>query len=135
MDAALRRLVRERAGNRCEYCRLHQDQDAFFTFPIDHVIAQQHGGKTEADNLCLSCYRCNSHKGPNIASLDPSTGEMVRLFHPRRDDWRGHFEWQDALLIGRTPASRATVNLLTVNHPDYVLLREALRDEGTFPPT
>jgi 5-methylcytosine-specific restriction endonuclease McrA len=134
MDAALRRLVRERAGDRCEYCRIHQDQDAFFTFPIDHVIAQQHGGKTEVGNLCLSCYRCNSHKGPNIASIDPDTGEMVRLFHPREDDWREHFEWQNALLTGRTPIGRATVNLLAVNHPDYVLLREALRDEGTFPP-
>jgi len=82
MDAALRSLVRERAGNRCEYCRVHQDQDAFFTFPVDHIIALQHGGKTESDNLCLSCYRCNSHKGPNIASIDPETGDLVRLFHP-----------------------------------------------------
>ncbi len=48
MDAALRRLVRERAGNRCEYCGIHQDQDAFFTFPVDHIIARQHGGKTAA---------------------------------------------------------------------------------------
>jgi len=134
MDAALRRLVRERAGNRCEYCGIHQDQDAFFTFPVDHIVARQHGGKTAADNLCLSCYRCNSHKGPNIASIDPDSGGMVRLFHPRRDDWSEHFEWQEALLAGRTPIGRATVKLLAVNHPDYVLLRESLIDEGTFPP-
>ncbi len=80
MEAALRALVRERAGNRCEYCRIHQDQDAFFKFPVDHIIALQHGGKTESDNLCLSCYRCNSHKGPNIASIDPETRDLVRLF-------------------------------------------------------
>jgi hypothetical protein len=135
MDAALRSLVRERAGHRCEYCRIHQDQDAFFTFPIDHIIARQHGGKNEADNLCLSCYRCNRHKGPNIASLDPETQELVRLFHPRRDDWAEHFEWRGALLVGRTPIGRATVMLLAVNHPDYVLLRESLIAEGTFPPS
>ena len=82
MDVALRDLVRNRAGNRCEYCLIRQDQDVFFTFPVDHIIALQHGGKTEADNLCPSCYRCNSHKGPNIASIDPETGELVRLFHP-----------------------------------------------------
>ncbi len=135
MDAALRGLVRERAGDCCEYCGIHQDQDAFFTFPVDHIIARQHGGKTEAENLCLSCYRCNSHKGPNIASIDPDTEEMVRLFHPRRDGWREHFEWQGALLTGRTPIGRATVMLLAVNHPDYALLRESLIDEGTFPRT
>ena len=85
MDAALREHVRQRAGNTCEYCRIHQDQDPFFTFPVDHIIARQHGGKTESENLCLSCYRCNSHKGPNIASIDPDTKELVRLFHPRQD--------------------------------------------------
>ena len=135
MDAALRRLVRERAGNRCEYCGIHQDQDAFFTFPVDHIVALQHGGKTDAENLCLSCYRCNSHKGPNIVSIDPDTDEMVRLFHPRQDDWADHFEWRGALLSGRTAIGRATVKLLAINHPDYVLLRESLIDERTFPET
>src|SRR3990172_8631522 len=130
MDAALRELVRERAGSRCEYCRIHQDQDPFFTFPVDHIIAVQHGGTTEAENLCLSCYRCNSHKGPNVASLDPRTGELVRLFHPRRDDWNEHFFWQGAYLVGRTGIGRATVTLLAVNHPDYVHLRESLIAEG-----
>lgn len=134
MDDALRSFVRERAGNRCEYCRIHQDQDPFFTFPIDHVIARQHGGRTEADNLCLSCYRCNSHKGPNIAGIDPKTKEMVRLFHPRQDSWADHFEWDDAILVGLTAIGRATVELLAVNNPDYVLLRESLIEEGTFPP-
>ena len=93
MDAALRNIIRERAEYHCEYCRINQVQDPFFTFPIDHIIARQHGGKTESDNLCLSCYRCNSHKGPNIASIDSDTGEMVPLFHPRRDNWHEHFEW------------------------------------------
>jgi hypothetical protein len=135
MDAALRRLVRERARYRCEYCLIHQDQDPFFTFPVDHIVAMQHGGATEADNLCLSCYRCSSHKGPNIASLDPETGELVRLFHPRRDLWIEHFSWEGASLVGRTVIGRATVTLLAVNHPDYVHLRESLIAEGTFPPS
>jgi hypothetical protein len=134
MDAALRKLVRERAEHRCEYCRIHQYQDPFFTFPIDHIIARQHGGKTEPDNLCLSCYRCNLHKGPNIASIDSDSGEMVPLFHPRRDKWHEHFEWNGTLLVGRTPVGRATVALLAINNPDYILLRESLMVEGSFPP-
>ncbi len=133
MDDTLRDHVRERAANRCEYCRIHQDHDAFFTFHVDHIIAQQHRGPTSADNLALSCYRCNSHKGPNIASIDPDTKAMVPLFHPRRDVWADHFEWNGPLLVGRTPIGRATVALLCINHPDYVLLREELIDEGLFP--
>jgi len=134
MDASLRRLVCERAGNRCEYCLVHQGQDPFYTFPVDHVIAQQHRGQTSPDNLCLSCYRCNAHKGPNIATIDPRTRKMVPLFNPRRDGWHEHFEWRGAILIGRTAVGRATVELLAINHPDYVLLRELLIEEGSFPP-
>jgi hypothetical protein len=134
MDPALRHLVIRRAGNRCEYCHLCQEHDPFFAFHVDHVIAQQRRGTTEPDNLCLSCYRCNSHKGPNIASIDPVSGEIVRLFHPRRDRWEDHFIWAWALLVGRTPIGRATVELLDINHPDYALLRRLLMDEGEFEP-
>jgi len=134
MDVALRELVIRRASNRCEYCHLHQEHDPFYAFHVDHVIAQQHGGETHPDNLCLSCYRCTSHKGPNIASLDPASGELVRLFHPRQDRWDNHFTWDGAVLIGTTPVGRATVQLLTTNHPDYVLLRELLIEEGEFAP-
>jgi hypothetical protein len=44
MDAALRAFVRERAGHRCEYCRLHEDDDDLLAFHVEHVIAKQHGG-------------------------------------------------------------------------------------------
>ena len=134
MNEALWNQVRQRAKNRCEYCRVRQDQDPFYTFPVDHVIAQQHRGATTFENLALSCFRCNSRKGPNIASVDPVTSEMVPLFHPRRDVWAEHFAWSGPVLIGLTPIGRATVELLAINHPDYLLLRETLIVEGTFPP-
>jgi hypothetical protein len=133
MDDALRSYVRARAGNCCEYCQIHQDQDPFYAFPIDHIIAQQHRGPTSTENLALSCLRCNSRKGPNIASIDPESGELVPLYHPRRDTWSGHFEWSGPVLIGRTAVGRATVELLAINHPDTVLLRQMLIDEGVFP--
>jgi hypothetical protein len=56
------------------------------------------------------------------------------LFHPRQDKWSEHFAWRRALIVGVTPTGRATVALLAMNHPDYVLLRESLIEEGTSPP-
>ena len=44
MEAALTRLVWQRANHRCEYCQLSHEHDDR-PFEIDHVIAEQHGGK------------------------------------------------------------------------------------------
>ena len=125
--------VRRRAGHACEYCRLPQFTYAL-QFPIDHVIARQHGGQTVLANLALSCIRCNSYKGPNIAGLDPLTGKMTRLFHPRRDRWSRHFDWDGPVLVGRSAVGRATIQLLQINHPNAIVVRAELINEGLFPP-
>lgn len=134
MDAALRLLVRRRAANRCEYCRIHQDNDPFLPFHVEHIIAKQHGGLDQPNNLALSCNHCNAHKGPNLSGIDSRTGQLVRLFHPRRHKWEHHFRWNGPLLVGRTPIGRATVAVLQINHPDRLALREALVEAGLFPP-
>ncbi len=121
--------VRARAGNRCEYCRLPQFAHVL-TFPIDHVIAKQHGGEDDLDNLALSCVRCNSYKGPNIAGIDPISRELTRLFHPRRDTWIAHFLVDGPKLVGITNVGRVTIELLQMNHPDYLALRASLLQEG-----
>jgi 5-methylcytosine-specific restriction endonuclease McrA len=59
MDANLERLVRNRAGGVCEYCKL-PEWVCFFSFEIDHIIALKHRGPTSAENLALACYYCNS---------------------------------------------------------------------------
>lgn len=133
MVKALLRLVRERARGQCEYCRAHQHDDSFYRFAIDHIIAEQHGGRTVLGNLALSCYRCNLHKGPNIAGRDRQTGKLVPLFHPRRHKWSRHFAWDGSLLVGGTAIGRVTIAVLAMNHPDAVALREALIQEGNFP--
>ncbi|MCI0458406.1 MAG: HNH endonuclease [Gemmataceae bacterium] len=133
MDAALVRLVWQRAGHCCEYCRLLQDYDEA-TFEIDHIISRKHGGPTRASNLCLSCFSCNSFKGSDIAGLDPRTRKLTPLFNPRRHKWSRHFRWQGAVLLGRTPIGRVTVAVLNINDPFRVELREGLIDEGVFPP-
>lgn len=133
IDAALRALVRKRAGHRCEYCRLPQHAEEA-TFHVEHVFAQQHSPTfaDAPDNLALACHRCNLHKGTNLSSIDPVTGQVVPLFHPRRDNWQEHFVLKDAAIIGRTPTGRATARLLKFNTYRRLELREKLIAEGEF---
>ena len=62
MDASTRGLVQRRAGERCEYCRLHQEHSELIHH-VEHIVARQHGGSDDPDNLALACHRCNLHKG------------------------------------------------------------------------
>jgi hypothetical protein len=55
MGPLLEEGVRKRAGETCEYCRMRQSFYPTVTFPIDHIIARQHGGPTVLSNLALSC--------------------------------------------------------------------------------
>lgn len=70
MDASLRSFVVERSAGHCEYCQIPQ---RFFTelFQIEHIVARQHRGLTVKSNLAIACSRCNLHKGPNLAGIDP----------------------------------------------------------------
>ncbi|APW61580.1 HNH endonuclease [Paludisphaera borealis] len=133
MDAALTRLVWQRAKGCCEYCQTPQAADEI-AFQIDHVMARKHGGPTTVDNLCLSCFHCNSSKGSDIATLAPRTRRLVPLFNPRRQEWPRHFRWEGAYQVGRTQIGDATIVLLKINDPFRVDLRETLIEEGVFPP-
>ncbi|SIO13880.1 HNH endonuclease [Singulisphaera sp. GP187] len=133
MDAALTRLIWQRAMDCCEYCQMPQVADDA-SFEIDHVIARKHGGPTATNNSCLSCYYCNSFKGSDIGSLDPKTRKLTPLFNTRRHKWARHFLWQGAYLLGRTPVGRVTVALLRINDEYRVELRDGLIEEGAFPP-
>jgi len=101
IDAAVRDLVRERARERCEYCRLPQHADEA-TFHIEHIFAQQHvpPGADEPDNLALACHRCNLHKGNkpqqlrsgdrrSRSAISSATGRMASALRAaRRPDCR-----------------------------------------------
>lgn len=132
MDAALRRLVEEHAGHRCEYCRLHQDFQPVMAFHVEHIIARQHRGQDSLENLALACHRCNLQKGPNLSGIDPESGALTRLFHPRRDRWTEHFELRQARVIGLTAVGRTTAELLRMNTPDRIELRHYLLSAGLW---
>lgn len=124
MDPAIRDLVRRRAGNACEYCRIPQDATPLISFHIEHIVSRQHGGCDALDTLALACDRCNAYKGPNLTSIDPDTDAVVALFNPRQDTWRDHFSVRDGHVIGLTAKGRATARLLNMNAPRRVELRE-----------
>ena len=99
---------------------------------MDHIVALKHGGLTEADNLALSCALCNKHKGSDLASLDPETGEIAPLYHPRRDRWVNHFQVVGAHIVPLTPVGRVTVRLLQFNQSERVAERELLIASGAL---
>jgi hypothetical protein len=132
MDDRLREQVWRRAASRCEYCQMPQEFiDA--SHQVDHVIAEKHRGATTLENLALACFHCNNHKGPNIAGVDPATGQVTPLFHPRHDRWEDHFKWHGPTLAGLTPIGRTTVEVLEINLRHRVAHRRALIEEGAFP--
>ena len=121
IDSTLRRLVRHRAGNRCEYCGCHQDELPLITFHVEHIIPKQHRGTDDESNLCLACHWCNFHKGPNLAThVD---GQLIPLFHPRTQRWDEHFAVEEDWIVGLTPVGRGTVELFDMNDDDRRELR------------
>ncbi len=123
VSAALRRSVIEISQGKCEYCTLHQDF-SIYTHEIDHVIVMKHGGRTVMENLALSCLSCNRHKGSDLTSFDPGTGDVSRLFDPRSQVWAEHFELDRGRIRGLSAIGRTTVMLLKFNIPTVVLNRQ-----------
>lgn len=129
MDSATSELVRQRAGHRCEYCRLPQHASAL-RFHVEHIIARRHGGSDDTANLALACPECNFQKGTNLSGIDPDTGRMTPLFHPRKDSWEDHLRRDGGRVVGKTDVGRTTVWLLDMNTGDRLRWREMLAQLG-----
>lgn len=132
VSAKLRRLVVCRAQGLCEYCLIHQD-DAHFTFQVDHVVSRKQRGPTTAANLALACLRCNVAKGTDPGAMIGRPRRLVRLFHPRQDRWSDHFRLSTARIVPLTEIGKATVQLLALNAGDRLTLRRALIKVGRYP--
>ena len=112
----LRRQAQSDFGDQCAYCHT----PVWITgahLVTDHIIPEGAGGLTVLANLCPACHACNESKGMQMDGLDPRTGERVRLFHPRQDTWRAHFQWSEdgGSILGLTASGRATVAALNMN--------------------
>lgn len=121
VTARQRQIIVERARGCCEYCR-RQARFAIQPFSVEHIIPTSQGGKTTPDNLALACQGCHNHKYNKTVERDPISGNIVSLFHPRKQRWSDHFAWNDdyTLVIGLTSTGRATVEALQLNREGIV---------------
>jgi hypothetical protein len=131
--AGIEARVIARAGNRCEYCQMHQSLQGA-SFHLEHVVPRSKAGESTWENLALACPGCNFKKSDHVDGRDPQSGQIVPLFHPRNDTWTAHFAWRDVTVTGLTPAGRATIDLLDLNHPRRLAIRSAEKAFGLFPP-
>ncbi|MFN3852510.1 MAG: HNH endonuclease [Spirosomataceae bacterium] len=126
----LRNFVSKRANFCCEYCKVHS-QFSFFSFHIDHIISIKHGGKTNKENLALTCPICNVNKGSDIATILENIESPVRFFNPRIDIWTNHFELDDSgVITSKTDIGAATIKILDLNHIDSIIERQELIRRG-----
>jgi hypothetical protein len=96
-------------------------------------VARKHGGSEDLSKLCVACERCNLFEGSDLSGIDPASGQVERLFHPRTQAWSDHFETRGPLIVGLTPTGRATVRVLSMNAGQRLQLRAALVAHGLYP--
>jgi len=130
---SLAESVRQRAGNRCQYCLMHQGLQGA-TFHIEHVIPSSRGGTDGLANLALVCPGCNLRKSDRTTAVDPATGKKVALFRPNEQSWFDHFLLDGFLIRGVTGTGRATVVALELNHLRRQRIRAVEHSFGLFPP-
>lgn len=140
VSPSTRRLVRERANGRCEYCRIPEEEFAAATsFVAEHIrpkrdFAVDDPQRDAPDNLAWACPKCNSYKYKKTHGTDPETGMEHPLFNPRREQWVEHFvALPGGRITGRTPIGRATREALKFDEPARVKSRYLLASRQRWP--
>ena len=131
LPQSIRQMVSERAGGRCEYCRIPQLATLHKHEP-DHILPIQHGGNSQPDNLALACFRCNRYKGPNVGSYDDKPQKLVPFFNPRTQEWDDHFFFENFEIFPKTPEGFGTINIFRVNDGERVLERKSLMEANLW---
>lgn len=127
----VKKLVAERANHCCEYCLAFENL-SFIKFQFDHIISLKHGGITDKENLALSCFPCNNAKGTDVGTI-LSKDEFIRLFNPRKDKWKEHFEIVNFHISPISKIGEATVKVLNLNSIERIEERKSLKELDLFP--
>lgn len=132
---SIQKSVWKRANFYCEYCYA-PSEFAPDDFEFDHIFPISLGGNSKAGNLAIACGKCNNCKSNHLQHIDPLTNRVALLFHPRKDLWTDHFQWNEdfTLIEGISPVGRATADLLQVNRQSNINLRNLLLLVGYHPP-
>lgn len=103
---------------------------------IDYIVPEAAQGKTQLDNLCLTCRGCNSFKQDHQIGIDPDSGTEVTLYNPRTQKWHDHFKWSEdgITIIGLTAIGRATLDRLRMNREGILIARRLWVQAGWHPP-
>lgn len=131
VPAALRRKIHGHFDAMCAYCQTVEALTVTI-FEIEHIIPRAAGGKTEFDNLCLSCPSCNRYKSDQTHGANDSP-----LFHPHRNSWDDHFGWSidGTTVVGLTRTGLATIEALRINRPQMIRVRGMWVALDEHPPT
>lgn len=130
-----RRIISERANERCEYCKSLQKYSPQ-PFVNEHIIPIALDGTNQLDNLALACGGCNGHKYTKITGIDTISNQEFPLFNPRKNIWEMHFQWSsdNLKMIGITATGRATINTLQLNRINVINLRILTSSSDEHPP-
>jgi hypothetical protein len=136
MLESTKKFVQKRAENRCEYCHSPVDFSPA-PFSVEHIIPTTKDGSDDDSNLAFACQGCNGRKYNHAEAKDPLSGKYFPLYHPRRDYWSEHFDWNDSAthLVALSPTGRATIERLKLNRREVVNLRKLLMLIGKHPPS
>ena len=123
-----------RAGHQCEYC--HAPEAVFnLLLEAEHIMPVARGGEDATANWALACRACNLYKAAHVSGSDPASEAVVRLFHPREDQWEDHSQVapESGEIVGHTPIGRATLARLGINSAAQVAARQQWMRLGLFP--
>jgi hypothetical protein len=130
----LRQRIVGQARNRCGYC-LGEQRYTFAPLEIDHLLPTAKGGTDDEENLWLACPLCNAYKGTQTHGIDPLSQRKVRLFNPRKQNWKRHFKLINRIeIVGKTAIGRATVIALQMNNQLAITVRQNWFLAGWYPP-
>ena len=128
------RLVQARAGNRGEYCQMHESLQGA-TYHAEHILSRSRGRDSTLKNLAWACPSCNLHKSDRQSLIDEASAAEVEMFDPRRHTWKDHFQLASYEVIGLTEIGRALILAFHLNSPKRQRIRQAEELFGLFPPT
>ena len=112
----------------CEFCHI---PEGILPLHVLNLPRQKKDTPNALQNYCVICEHCYKAKGNRVEGVDPRSGKIIPLFHPRKDIWKQHFSWEiDHITIkGLTIVGRATVAITRMNSESMLERRkQGLRD-------